>query len=1088
MTSIAVKENRGQNCCWLGSRVALSIPIDFLILVVILICGHALVSTASALDKTNSVADGELRACQIVSVDNAWAVGDRGLILSTGDAGKHWEVQHQRSDAILYGVCFSDELNGCVVGGTIEPYSHRSMGVVLTTADGGKSWQSYANALPRLIGAQLVSAGHILAWGDWSNHYQSALFESTDGGHSWTGRPIPCGHIQCAAVGLDGVLVVVDRAGKIHRSRTGLEYESVDLPITPFDPFRFCKWIEGTWWIGGDAGKLYRSSNAVRWEQVALPGTLADRSMVSLADAVGHGKRIWIAGQPGNVVWTSEDLGKTWAVVTTSNRNAIHSISVLNGELLLSCGPMANLFASRNGGKAWWAQHQSGTRNAVLNISSTCSGVAWDLMTHVVYESKRQASALVLHDQCFEERTSQLPELASRFEVAGKTIGLAQSRVLVSLPAGNLDSGIRESDLVYYAEPSSLNSNGSNSNGSSTGVEVSPILRRLAFEIRNARPDVIVSNCSVTGNALEVKSANAVEQAAALAGRKDYKVFSASSGIPEEAWQSQKLMVRSTNSGMHYSPSMLLESNVVLGSVLTSIRPLLETRTSAVFSDRKYSYRVAGSKSGLIRDLPLKGVILDQATQLAERQKYSPRFATVTATSAWFDWKQFTGSDSGNPLTPDRIWDSNLRLAAKEVSELSISPVLLDIAIQCRRSGDWNRWQAALEFLLERDNQSAAAEAACWELMMHTGSIEVKRVLANQMQTLEQRNLDGLNTSASTLQQASPFAKVQQDSSSVQLASFSNSIRRIPISTNRDLNEFTRLLSKWPESFASRRTDPRWGWLIASRYREMQHRNESSNATVNLGRSYADFWPVLSPYLSDWNRIAKAERQIFDAKSAPEQLASMQRTQPTALFVNSIPFWTRTINRPYLDGIGDEAFWELATQVELRDPWSTQTASKTLIKFARDEQFLYLFSHAPTSTVTQVNKEKQRDNIKAESDQIKLRIDLDKDYASWFEIGWSACGEFHDSLNDMLHWNPTWHVAISHDDKSWSAEIAIPLEQLVVAGDASGKDWANEVWALNAIRTIPSAATHSMAPSISDRSATDDWFLLDLGGAKHISQ
>ena len=172
MTSIAARWNRAQNCCWLGSRIALSIPIDFLILVVILICGHALVSTASALDKTNSVADGELRACQIVSVDNAWAVGDRGLILSTGDAGKHWEVQHQRSDAILYGVCFSDELNGCVVGGTIEPYSHRSAGAVLVTNDGGKSWQLLESKLPFRSGVVFAKGKWIVVGtlgSDWSN-------------------------------------------------------------------------------------------------------------------------------------------------------------------------------------------------------------------------------------------------------------------------------------------------------------------------------------------------------------------------------------------------------------------------------------------------------------------------------------------------------------------------------------------------------------------------------------------------------------------------------------------------------------------------------------------------------------------------------------------------------------------------------------------------------------------------------------------------------------------------------------------------------------------------------------------------------
>ena len=1087
MTSIATTWKRVGRCSWLGRSLALSFPAPTKLLILLLlqlllpISGQAFTLVAIASDNTNSVADGELHACQIVSVDNAWAVGDRGLILATSDAGKHWEIQHQRSEAIHYAVCFSDELNGCVVGGTIEPYSHRSAGVVLITFDGGKSWQKIANELPRLIGAQLVGPSHLLAWGDWSNLHQSALFESTDGGRSWAGRPIPCGHIQCAAVGHDGVLVVVDRAGKIHRSMTGLDFESVHLPVTPFDPIRFCKVIEGMWWMGGEAGKLYRSRDAVRWEQLDLPGTASDRSLYSLADAVGIGNRIWIAGQPGNVVWMSEDQGNTWTVVTNSNRTTINAISVLDGDLLLTCGPMANIFASRNGGKAWWAQHQSGSRNSVLNISSTCSGVAWDLMAQVIHENRRHASAFVLHDQCFEQRTSQLPELASRFEIAGKSIGLTQARVFAGLPVGNLCSGVRESDLGYYAGMAQ-----DKSSNSKAKMEITPLVKRLVVEIRSARPDVIVSNCSLTGSALEVRSAQAVEQAATLSARKDFKVFSSSSGIPEEAWEPQRIVIRGTNPGMQYSPSMLLESNMVLGSVMSSIRPLVETRGSVVSSDKKFSYRVAGSRSGLMGDPPLKGIVLDQTTQLSGQKKTTPRLSSVMATPQWFDWKQFTDSESGNPLTPDRVWDSDLRSAAKEVALTSVSPVLIEIAVQCRRNGDWNRWQAALEFLLERDIESPATEAAYWELMTHTGSIEVKRHLANQLQTLEERDADGLSSSAATLQQASPFARLQSESTSVQPASFFKSDRRIPISSDRDLPEFTRLLSKWPDAFSPRRSEPRWGWLIASRYREMQQRNESANATVNLGRSYAEYWPTLSPYLPDWKPIAKAERQIYNANMVPPQHSSPQLSPPTAkLPTNGIPVLSWTTDPPYLDGKADEAFWQSATQIELRDPWATEATRKTTIKFARDNQFLYLFSFAPSTPTTQTSKEKQRDSIKPESDQIKLRIDLDRDYASWFEIGWSATGESCDALNDMLRWNPTWYRETSNDDKSWSTEIAIPLEQLVVSGDAVRKNWTNEVWAFNAIRTIPGIATHSLTPSISDRAIADDWFLLDLNMARH---
>ncbi|HUP78224.1 MAG TPA: hypothetical protein VM260_06625, partial [Pirellula sp.] len=142
------------------------------------------------------------------------------------------------------------------------------------------------------------------------------------------------------------------------------------------------------------------------------------------------------------------------------------------------------------------------------------------------------------------------------------------------------------------------------------------------------------------------------------------------------------------------------------------------------------------------------------------------------------------------------------------------------------------------------------------------------------------------------------------------------------------------------------------------------------------------------------------------------------------------------------------------------------------------------FSHAPTSAISQINKEKKRDSLRPESDHIKLRIDLDRDYASWFELGWSASGELYDAINDMLYWNPTWYVFTSHDEKSWTAEIAIPLEQLVTAGEASTKDGTNGVWALSAIRTIPGVATHSLTPSMSDRTAVDDWFHLDLSVAQ----
>ena len=1019
-------------------------------------------TSAVALDKSVPVADGELRACQIVSIDQAWAVGDRGLILATNDAGKNWSIQHQRSGAVHYAVCFSNEQEGCVLGGSIEPYSHRSVGSVLVTSDQGKTWSQTGSSLPRLIGAQLIGPGHILAWGDWSHAYQSALFESTDGGQTWAQRPVPCGHLRCAASDQMGTTLLVDRTGKIYRTTTGLDFEPVSLQTSPFDPIRFCKYYQGSWWLGGEAGKLYRSTDSIRWTSVSLPGTAADHALLSLLDIAAQGNRVWVVGQPGNVVWTSEDFGKNWSVRTTTSRTCIHSISALTEDVVLTCGPMASIAASRNGGKAWWMQHHSGTRNAVLNISSTSAGVAWDLMAHVTHESKRHASLLVLHDQCYEERMQYQPELAARVEMAGKSIRLSRAVVLPSLPVGNLLSGIRESDLGYY--PGRLDPES----------DASALTRRLVQELRSARPDVIVTNCRETGTPLEAKSVTAIERAWALAGQPGFRVFSKSSGIPEEPWKAQRILVRSPNGRLQFSPSMHLQSaNTVLGSILTQIKPLLTDRQTQNVAEKRNAYHVLGTKA-VLRE-PLDGIILDPATISVERFKGSTRLPTVLATSQWFDWRRMIESESGNSLSVDRVWEGKLRLAAKELTEISLSPVLLEIAVHCRRVGDWNRWQSALDLLLEKDPESAAAEAAYWELMMHTGSAEVQRVIATQTQTIDARNADDVKTIATSVQQASPFAVAGTDDSAVQQVSFSQTARRIPIATHRDLAEFTRLLSKWPSSFVGRRTEPRWGWLIASRYRTIQERNDVTNANVNLSRNYSDYWPVLSPQVKTWNSVRESELLLQN---------ELQSNIVAGSTISKTPSIAWAATRPYLDGKDDEAAWSEAKSVVLRDPWSAKQSTNTTLRFARDKDFFYVFSRSSmsslSSSVAYSSVEKKPDSVSIDSDHIRLRIDLDRDYASWFELAWSATGEKHDACNDMDYWNPGWYVATSNTGGFWSAEIAIPLAELCVRKDPQTGNWASEVWAFSAVRTIPSTATLSRTPWISDRIAADDWFLMDL--------
>ena len=1047
------------------------------------------------------IADGELHACQAVTVDQAWAVGDRGLILATNDAGKTWTIQNQRSDMALHALHFANLLQGWVVGGTIDPNTGRSSGTVLATTDGGTTWQTTVSNLPRLTGMQYLGPDHLLAWGDWSNLYQSSLFESMDGGKSWSSRPVPCSHIQAAAADVNGTLVLVDRTGRGYRTGDGTNFQPLSLPLSPLEPIRFCKWIEGVWWLGGDAGHLYRSQDGAAWKKCVLPGIASDHQWLSLRDIAVIGKKGWVVGNPGNVIWTTEDQGDTWSVRKTDSATMNRAVSALNADVLMTCGSFASIRASRNGGKAWWSLHQSGSRASVLNIASTSSSIAWDLLAQVAFELRRTTSIVVIHDQLYEKRMGLEPDLESRVAIAGSSIGASPVRMMPQFPVGNILSGVRAMDVNYYAARSSTEAEQASS----------AMLRALVFELRTLRPDVLVTDCSETGMELERLSSNAIDASVRLAADPHFRLFSEASGIPEDAWQPQRTIVRGTRAGLVYSQAMLFKSTgVALGQILLGIQRILDLKSAQDEPSAKIAYRFLGSKSGSMRD-PLEGVLNDPATQLNERSKPSVRLAALMATCQLYDYKQMFLTESSSKFTTDRVWEGKIKGIAKDASPQSVCPALLEIAIQSRREGDWQRWHTALDLALSISPNKDVTESILAELMSYLGSAEVQQVVAGQIRAFEEHLSQDKNDSIVNVQQASPFARSENESDAVKTVSFHGAIKRVPIATDRSLNEFVRLLGQWPSDLHERRAEPSWGWLIASRYRAMQMSRDGSIQGVNLERSPATFWPLVPPHLMAWNYVAETERNIqrsreqnartiHSAEGPNTQQATTQRvtTQRASSDVQGIPPWSWTNQRPFLDGNDDETFWENATVIALRDPWIPSQESTTTLRMARDSEFLYIFSRSPfldrtgkavpssqnmaVHTKLTDQARKPTDNVRAGHDQVRLRLDIDRDYATWFELGWTSTGEKSESCNDMDFWNPTWFVATLQEDEAWTTEIAIPLAELVGANknQSSSQDWGTEVWAINAIRSIPSIGVHTTTQSISDRFSEEEWLFINM--------
>ncbi len=1047
-------------------------------------------SIAAGTEAPRGIADGSLHACAMLDIDRAIAVGDRGLILRSEDGGKSWNSLGNRGSHTYYAVDFdsADSIrdttrSGLIVGGRIDSVTGRSEGVVEMTLDDGKTWtRSAIVGLPRLLGLQKMGHRHWIAWGDWSDHWQSSLFETMDGGRTWSSRPTPSGHLQCAAMDAVGRILLIDRTGAVFFSADGIEFQLSSLTTDPFRPLRFCKASSQGWWVGGDRGQLYFSEDGLRWSRISLPGSLSDHASIQLRDAAIRGSQIWMVGMPGCVVWHSMDHGKKWSVSPTQFPKSLNAIHSFDNNILLACGEFGTIQLSRNGGNAWIDCHRSGARVACQAIASTERTVPWDLLAYVTHESHRRASAIIVHHQDLQGGKGHRPEAHERVAEAGRQIGLERALVLSEFPVGDLRTGIRSTDLGYYQIPD---------------PNESELIRRLVLEIRCAQPDMIVAEDTNSKQSLNSATAIATQQAIRLAASPAFRCFSPESGIVIPEWNSQRVLMRgSETGGLTLPPTMLLSnSGMLLSEVMQPVRFL--DRNSGCESQAnlaRSTYRMTNQRTVSIKH-PLDGLILDHETRLLEPRSVKRKMSSlVAASSAASRFSQLI-STRGAGVWVENAWDDTLVELSRELSNDVLIPCLWGTAIDSRRVGNWHRWNTALNMIIDRDGEGSMSELAYQELMTHFGSAEVHRLIQDQWSAIEAAKKNSSQSpSVATNVQPSPFAT----GSTVSPASFESAVRATQIARLRGMETFTRLLSRWPESWQSRRVEPEWAWLIASRYR-----SRSLLRGIPLEeRKDNVFWPPQHPGTSGWMGIlAQEQRLITD-----------QPISPPATTIA----WIAT--RPFLDGNADDQCWQQATALELTDLWSdgANAAGRqaTEIRIARDAEFLFIHSRSRKSSpgLNQVSRERsakhnnhqrRRDSLDSGKDHIRFRLDIDRDYATWFELAWDIDGETLDQCNDMPWWNPEWFIAVADDRETWSAEIAIPMSSIMPipadsftamprtasdsvvtasktddrSGDVDAIAWGDQTWGISFVRETPSSNLQSIPLCEADRWTRDRWFL-----------
>lgn len=330
--------------------------------------------------KQVSATERRLTDVHFVDEHNGWVVGSAGVILHTGDGGTTWEVQKSGTDYELEGVFFVDSLNGWAVGGNIRPPRKENfidrdvgaMGIILHTTDAGKTWlpQVMGDArwlydvtfIDKDMGWAVGAFGLVLATDNGGETWQVQLTGSlkwlnevcfTNKNHGW----IACEDEQ--------VLITTD-AGKHWEKITTPEHQDTNDWPGVLNSIYFID--KKTGWTAGRNGNLFKTIDGGKtWNFQILPCKKGIKELVEFQDVHFINKnKGWALSYLGDIIFHTEDAGKTWQVCHTGNRNWLHALCFVDNKNGWAVGERGTILKTTDSGLSWQKQRSDGSELDIL--------------------------------------------------------------------------------------------------------------------------------------------------------------------------------------------------------------------------------------------------------------------------------------------------------------------------------------------------------------------------------------------------------------------------------------------------------------------------------------------------------------------------------------------------------------------------------------------------------------------------------------------------------------------------------------------------------------------------------------------------
>ena len=997
--------------------------------------------------------DANLHDIQFVGQKIGWATGDRGTVWKTADGGAAWEFVKTPVDCSLRSVCFLTNRVGWIVGGGTTPYTRLGFGVVLFTNDGGRTWQQPSNAsLPRLHYVKFFDLTRGVAAGDATSEFPTGLLTTEDGGITWrplTGARQSGWRTACFLVPEVGA--VAGRQGQASLVGGGrLLQPRLQTPgLRGFHDVEIRNDDSG--WMVGDGGLVLQTDNGgVVWQEPAatLPEGVAD--VFDFRAVECRKQRVWIAGEPGSVVWHTADGGKTWLKQHTGQPQPINALWFASETIGFAVGDLGLLMKTVDSGETWQTVRGGNRRVALLSVPSRPSRVSTNLLSHFSGELGYRCLVLLPVRRDVDPAGDNTTDLDSRLSdgvlTAGGSAAEFDWRFPIVLP------GLERNQDKLIADW----------NRRTEGRLGQIFLGKLVGRLRTWRPSVVVidrvAKDDATSKLLNDAMMRAIQQAAnptrfvaqqQLAGLKPWRVSKVYQRLPagssgDENIDPHRYLPRlgktvQVASAAGYSMFHQLPQQTAQRE---SYRLLVgsDTRQQRQQPNREFFTGIAISPSSPARRtlLPIDEREYERREKLAQRQR---NFQAIA----------------------DRYLDDE-RHAAQLIAQLK--PItagmpdaqaalqLAQLAHEYQQRARWDLTEATLVELVERYPDEPVAHVAMQRLLRLWSAVEPAWQRARKVKVNKGRFTLDVDAMRGRIQKAQYLAK--KDSTRrildekmlgpdpVQLVGATG---EITIGANEDwrkgavrnwLDQSTRMASllrlKSPELYATAEVQ----FSLASLMRQ--------RGTQRLAdRFYGRFNDTQEG--DSWNRTAAAEFWLL---------------RPTGLPPKTMAVCKPAGRRPVLDGLLSDDCWQNAEEYRLtktRDD-SPNDGAYAFAMLSYDDEYLYFAASIPRDPDAPDAKPmmagRTHDADLRDHDRIGLFLDVDRDYYTYYALDIDQRGWTHDACWDDTSWNPKWFVAVKADDSRWRIEAAIPFDELTPV-----RPTKNTVWALGMVRTVPAVRLES---------------------------